>query len=64
MTLPFDATKPELRPVSITFFTDEETARRLEELKDTTGIDRSLIVHRILKKAFEEVSIARAKAPK
>jgi hypothetical protein len=61
-TLPFDTTPVEERPESITFYTDVETARRLEELKEQTGLDRSLIVHRILKRALEATQADRKKA--
>lgn len=50
--LPFDATPVEERPEAITFYTDAETAKRLSDLKERTGLDRSLIVHRIVKKAL------------
>jgi hypothetical protein len=62
VTLPFDTTKPESRPEPITFFTDEETANRLNELKDSTGLDRSLIVHRIVKRALEGTPAERSAA--
>ena len=51
VTMPFDPTKPEARPVPITFFTDEDTARWLDDHDAGTGLGRSLIVHRIVKQA-------------
>lgn len=53
MSLPFDPTPPQKRPVAVTFFTDERTASRLDELAEETNLDRSLIVHRIVKQALE-----------
>lgn len=53
MTLPFDPTKPESRPVPITFLTDEETARWLEAQDAETELGKSLICHRIVKQARE-----------
>ncbi len=60
--LPFDVTPPEVRPVPVTFFTDEKTGERLDALKEETGLDRSLIVHRIVKRALEAAPAEKRKA--
>lgn len=53
MTIPFDTTKPEVRPCPVTFFTDEDTFRWLSEQDSDTELGKSLIVHRIVKQARE-----------
>lgn len=52
MSLPFDPTPVEVRRVPLTFYTDEDTAARVEELRTQTGLDRSLILHRIVQQAL------------
>lgn len=48
-----DLSKPEARPVKIVFFTDEDTGSWLNGLADDNGLEVSLVVHRITKKARE-----------
>lgn len=56
MTIPFDVTKPEARPEKITFFTDEDTGLWLDEMAKGHDLERSLVVHRIVKQARESAS--------
>lgn len=53
MTLPFDVTKPEQRSNPVTFYTDDETFAWVQALVSDHGLDRSLVVHRIVKQARE-----------
>jgi hypothetical protein len=57
VTIPFDITKPEIRRVPVTFNTDETTAEWLQKMMQETGLDRSLIVHRIVKEAKDSASL-------
>jgi hypothetical protein len=54
VTLPFDTTQPEARSNPVTFYTDEETYRWLQDLVRDLELDRSLVVHRIVKAAREQ----------
>lgn len=58
MTLPFDVTRPEQRSSPVTFYTDEVTFTWLNDLVRDLGIDRSLIVHRIVKQARESAALS------
>jgi hypothetical protein len=42
----------------VTFNTDGPNADWLKEMMDATGLDRSLIVHRIVEKARESASLS------
>ena len=62
MTLPFDSTKPERRPIAVTFFTDEDTSAWLNGHDTETGLGLSLICHRIVKGAKEAEEQSKATA--
>jgi hypothetical protein len=55
---PFDISKPDTRPVPLTFTTDEATLLWLDGMAQETTLSRSLIIHRILNQARESVGIA------
>ena len=57
MKIPFDTTPPTTRSFPVTFNTDEATAEWLEAMKQETGLDRSLILHRIVTQAREATGI-------
>jgi hypothetical protein len=58
VTTPFDPSKPDTRPVPLTFTTDEVTLSWLDGMAEETTLSRSLIIHRILNQARESVGIA------
>jgi hypothetical protein len=51
VTLPYDFSKPETRPFRLVIYTDEETGLWLNELASQSGVEPSLVGHRILKHA-------------
>lgn len=57
MPISLDLSKPDSRPYKVTFFTDADTGRWLEELAGENTPDnrgyRSLVCHRIMKAARE-----------
>ena len=60
MTIPFDLSKPEIRPFRLPIFTDDETGQWIADLAKTNGIEPSLVAHRILRAARDA---AQAPAP-
>jgi hypothetical protein len=52
MPLPFSTTPDLPRNLVISFATDEEVGKRIEELVDETGLTKSELVHRAVRAAL------------
>lgn len=56
MSLPFNPTKPEKRPIRVVFWTDAVNSEWLEDMAANHELELSLVCHRIVEQARQSAS--------